>query len=127
MNKPIDFNAFRDDVIKALENSGVGKKYGLTLKLGKIKYSETYFSAVIEATMVGKDSKFEAEYKQYEKLYNLPPLGTKFKMDSKEFTIVGYNPRRHSKPIILKNAAGREFICSISSAKAYISFEQCVK
>ena len=46
-------------------------------------------------------------------------LGTTVSMGGRKYTLVGLNPKRRAKPLIIKRDDGKEFISTVEGFKAY--------
>ena len=102
--------AFRkdfEDAVVALE-----QKYGFTLSLGKITYSDTDFRSTITATKVveGKTTE-QVQFEEHAALFGLKPedFGKNFIVDGKQYELTGLRPSAPAWPVIGKRADGKPF------------------
>jgi hypothetical protein len=107
------FAAFRADLDAALAQVAV--KHGITLKAGRIGYTETSFKVAVEATATSTDGtptgKDAESFKALAEFYGLSPsdLGRTFQSRSGTHTIVGLNSRLQKNSIITETPDGKRY------------------
>jgi hypothetical protein len=113
------FPKFRTDLDDALK--ALGDKYGVTMSLGTIRYSDTEFSgklmAVSKEATSGVEAddgnlKWKAAFLKNARVYGLTPedLGKDIVLSGITYKIVGARPKA-GQPIVLKRSNG-SFIAS---------------
>lgn len=115
---------FRNDfdaAVKALE-----EKYGVTVQLGNITFSEMKFTS--KMTVTNKETKSgvsaeQAEFNDLAPMYGFEPSDylKEFVQGGRTYTFVGFNPRAKKSPIKLRRDDGRGVKCSVNSLKFSLS------
>ena len=104
------FKTFRKDFEDAVV--GLEQKYGLTLSLGKITYSDTEFRTPLTATKVieGKTSE-QVQFEEHASLFGLKPedFGKTFTVDGKEYKLIGLCPSAPKWPVVGQRVDGERF------------------
>ena len=99
----------------------VSRRNGVAIKMGNIRYTESTFSGKLEAAVASGAStgetvdprmvKYANDYKRYAGIHGLPIAllnnGT-VQFNGKRFTILGYNTRGKTYPIIARNSADQK-------------------
>ena len=102
----------RIDIDRALKE--IGEKWGVSMKMGNIRFTDQSFSGKIEAALADatqggdpREAKWAADYKRYAALYEMPPnmVGKPVVFNGSEFTLLGYNTRGKTYPIMARNIA----------------------
>ena len=118
IKQPIDFLKFRKDFDSTVKE--LAKKYNIEIKLGGIRYSETYFSAKIDAKIQGAAGKQEVAYERFKVTYDLPELNTRYISNGRTFEITGFNPRKSRFPVLVKEiTTGKNFCTTVELVKLY--------
>lgn len=89
-----EFTSFRNDVEEALKS--LEEKYGVTIDVGHISYSEFDFTAQLKVTKNdGKTDGRKLLFEQYCRLYGFEPedYERELNLSGKVFKLVGFNPR----------------------------------
>jgi hypothetical protein len=85
------------------------EKYSEQGIVGKFRFHE---AAAFQGT------KYEVNYKHYEKSLNLPPLGTVFKLDGEPHKIIGFNTRSRKYPIMGEEVnTGKKYKFSVEAIR----------
>jgi len=106
----INFGQLRKDVESALDS--VGQKYDIQLRMGRVSYNATSFTAKLEgATIIGgvAETPERSAFKIYAHNAGLHPglLGFEFTDDSgRQLQIVGWNTRAKRMPVKLRSLDG---------------------
>lgn len=80
----------------------VAAKYGLSIQLKNIKFSEFEFKAPLEVKIEGKAK----DYSEVLSFLNLPPIGTKFRMQGRTFIVSEHKPNT-PKYNVIANEEGK--------------------
>jgi len=90
--------------------SAVAKEYGLTIKLGGIKFTETSFNAALSVAcgaddpmMRGVDPKVVSELQKYRDMSSL--FMAKAKVLGEDYTVVGMKPRSSCLILVARQAS----------------------
>ena len=113
-----EFEDFRKDVKEALV--GVEEKYGISLSLGKITYTDIQFSTKINATVLAKGkSKDQMVFEKYCDFYGLKPgdFGKTFSLNAKTFKLLSINPKAKKYPIIGVDKQGAKYKFDLDAVK----------
>jgi hypothetical protein len=103
-----ELKAIRAAIAEALD--GVGKAHGVRLDLGNITFDANTFHAKLSATRAGFDPAADA-MKKHAELFGAKAewLGKSFTTRQGTFTVAGINMKATSKPVVLKDAAGKTY------------------
>ena len=113
-----NFKAFREDFKSAVAD--LEKKYGVTMKIGSISYSDNAFSTKL--SVVNGTSATDAERNEFEQnvyavsIYGLTvkDYGREFASPRGTFTLVGVKPRAQKNPLIIRSKDGKQYVCAPS-------------
>ncbi len=112
---PSILRTLRTEIDAALEV--VGEKYGIILKGGNAKYTAQNFTMKIEGSVVSSDgteiTRDAVNFQRYAGVFGFQPddLGRAVKLsDGKTYTISGLRPSAPKRPILLRDARGRDII-----------------
>jgi hypothetical protein len=115
----------REAIDKALEE--VGRKHGISLKLGNARFTSSNVNFKLEASLLGENgevrSKEAEDFKMYASRYGLKAddFGKPFTtFGGKVFTICGLNTRANKNPIHAKNARGKTYIFPAEEVKVLL-------
>lgn len=110
------------DIRKALKS--VEDKYGITIKVGKVKYSENSYNAEMNVAIGQGLEAYRSAWIDlinlgYGYAYNLKAedFGTKVELNGKQYTIVGIRPKARTKPLNIIDNEGKIYNCSIDALK----------
>lgn len=112
----------RDEINEALKQ--IGEKYGISLKTGDARYSDSNITFKLELSLVNQNGQVitrDAEnLKTYAPLLGLgsDPYGKQFVSNGKVFKLVGYKPQSPKYPFIAQ---------CIQSGQQFKFTEQAVK
>lgn len=113
-----EFTDFRNDVKQAL--TGIEEKYGISLSLGGITYSDIQFTMKINATVLAKGkSKDQMVFEEYCNLYGFKPedFGKTFSLNNKTFKLISINPKARKYSIIGINEKGDRYKFDLDTVK----------
>ena len=106
--------AIHADIVHALQE--VGDLHNLDFKVGTVTYEKTSFSVSVKANVRGAKTVEAKTYEIHAKSFDLPPLGTKIRLGSDSFELLGYNSRAPKKPIQMRNLSnGKLYKASVIS------------
>ena len=118
-----DFEAFREDTKNALRE--VEKKYGLTMELGNIGYSDMEFKFSVTALKIGEQDidSDQARFNYDCKAFGLKPEDYKaiVVINGKTFELIGFNPNGRKNVCKIRSIYDREniYVCSLDSFKTH--------
>lgn len=96
----------------------LGKKFNLTLEVGKISYTATNFTAKVEANLKGSKSKAAQNYEYYAATLKLKPLGSVITLRGHQYVIIGFNPRKQRFPVqVERKSTGTKYNVPLAAAK----------
>jgi hypothetical protein len=84
--------------------SAIGAQYGITLKLGNARFSEFEATFKLECRIPGKVK----DYSQELSFLGLPPLGTGFKAQGREFIVSEHKPNAPKYNVVAIEAGTRK-------------------
>lgn len=104
-----------------LAMASVLSKYGIDGKLGNMSYSDYSFNSKITVNIESQE-KANKEKEKAASLLNMFGLkiGDTFKQNNMEYTIVGYDVTKRSKPVMIEDSKKRPFYCSEEAAQTLI-------
>lgn len=103
------FKEFREDFKEAVKELEL--KYGVSVKLGKITYTDSSFTSTMEVfdTKEGKTpEQVDFENRCYKFFLNESDFGKEIVIDGKNYAIAGINGQKRKFPIILKVLDGSD-------------------
>lgn len=114
-----EFTNFRGDVVEALEQ--VGKKYGLSISTGNIKYTDLDFTMELKA--VKQEEGVNVEQEKFNRdciYYSFTPehYGVEFTIVAEIFRLVGFNlnkPKNNCNIVRVKD--GKRYMCNDEQIK----------
>ena len=112
----------RKDIEEALKS--VEEKHGITFDLKNITFQDTSFDLKIEANIVGADTRFVKDYKEFHKMYELPELGTDITLQGRHFKITGFNSKARKNCVLIEDGNGGRYSCSIKAVNPLSKFAE---
>lgn len=112
-----EFNSFREDLSKVVKE--LEEKYGVTIKPGKITYSDAAFDIKLIVTKEGRNVEQE-DFLKYCSYYGFSKddLGKKITLDGDEYVITGMKPSRRKFPIVIQSLnSGKSMLATIDSVR----------
>lgn len=99
----------RDVINKTLE--ATLKQYGLTAKIGNIRYGGNDFRTTLTVSTGTQDDAAEREFAKHAYKFGLPVdlFGKTFKHQGEEFTITGIKPKSRKYPVVATNKRGTSY------------------
>lgn len=109
--------ALRTDINEALK--AVGKKHGVTIEAGNARFSALDIDMHLNIAIAKTDG-FDPEKERWDKsilFTGLKPedYGAKIVLGKETFTISGFNPKAQKNRILIRNAAGTEYVADVPS------------
>lgn len=95
--------------------TGFEEHFGVAVKIGSIRYTDTNASMRLEVSEVSENGEVQSreveDFKRFADAYGLSPewLGEKFTVRGKTFTITGLNTRAKKYKIRAKDEAGNPY------------------
>ena len=89
--------------------SAIAKRHGLTMRLGKITYAETSFTAKVEGALEGGSREADT-FKALAHLYGMKAehLGKSFAVSGVVYKLVGLAARERKQPFLCENVLSKK-------------------
>lgn len=105
----------------------IADELGVVITAKGGSFTSSQYTCKVEVATVGDDGAVKTRaadaFKQLASLYGMAPddLGKTFRVNRKTYTIVGLATRRRARPVIAKDADGREYVFAVNDAKRFLA------